>query len=222
MTPLWISLKTTIAATCLVFFLGILAARFMMTYRGRLKTLLDGVLILPLVLPPTVVGFLLLVLLGKHGPAGRILAGIGTSVIFSWTATVIAAVVVAFPLMYRTTRGAFEQVDSTLLDAARTMGLSETYIFWKIMIPLARPGIMAGTILAFTRALGEFGATLMLAGNIPNKTQTIPMAIFFLVEAGRRMEAAIWVAVIMLISLLAITALHYWTNLKLPTGKRGE
>lgn len=219
MSPLLISLKTTLVATIVVFFLGIMAARFMTNYRGKLKSILDGFFILPLVLPPTVVGFLLLVLFGRYGPLGKLLAGFGTTVIFSWTATVIAAVVVAFPLMYRTTHGAFEQVDKNLLDAARTMGLSERYIFWRIMIPLAWPGIVAGTILAFARALGEFGATLMLAGNIPGRTQTIPMAIFFLVESGRRQEAAVWVIVIIIISLLAITALHYWSNHQISTSQ---
>ncbi|NLW07060.1 MAG: molybdate ABC transporter permease subunit [Clostridia bacterium] len=220
MSPLWISLKTSISATFFAFILGVTAAKLMSGYQGRLKSVLDGVLILPLVLPPTVVGFLLLVLFGRHGPVGQLLSSLGTTVIFSWSATVIASTVVAFPLMYRTSLGAFEQVDPNMLDAARTLGLSERSIFIRITIPLAWPGIAAGTILAFARALGEFGATLMLAGNIPGKTQTIPLAIFFLVESGRRDIAAVWVLIIIAISLAAIAGLHFWTKRQLPAGAR--
>ncbi|HAP31798.1 MAG TPA: molybdate ABC transporter permease subunit [Firmicutes bacterium] len=223
--PLWISLKTALAATFAVFVLGLIAARFMSVYRGRWRSVLDGLFIMPLLLPPTVVGFLLLVVFGRHGPLGQILALFDTSVIFSWSATVIAATVVAFPLMYRTALGAFEQVDRDLLDAARTMGVPEINIFTGITVPLAWPGIAAGTILAFARALGEFGATLMLAGNIPGRTQTIPMAIFFLVESGQRTKAAIWVLVIIVISMGAILGLQYWTNrqgLMLARNKEGR
>jgi len=212
LSPLWISLKTALAATILAFILGITAAKAMSAYRGRFKNLLDGLFILPLVLPPTVVGFLLLVLFGRHGPLGQLLTLLGTTVIFNWSANVIASAVVAFPLMYRTALGAFEQVDPDLLDAARTMGVPERSIFARITIPLAWPGIAAGTILAFARALGEFGATLMLAGNIPGKTQSIPIAIFFLVESGQRERAAVWALVIIIISLAAVTGLQYWTN----------
>jgi molybdate transport system permease protein len=222
MSPLWISLKTSLSATILAFILGVTAAKLMSGYQGRLKSVLDGVLILPLVLPPTVVGFLLLVLFGRNGPLGQLLSLLGTTVIFSWSATVIASTVVAFPLMYRTTRGAFEQVDPNMLDAARTMGVPERSIFTRITMPLAWPGIAAGTILAFARALGEFGATLMLAGNIPGRTQTIPLTIFFLVESGRRARAALWVLIIIAISFLAITGLHYWTKRQIPSSGRPE
>jgi len=222
MLPLWTSLKTAVSATFLAFILGVAAAKLMSAYQGRFKSLLDGVLILPLVLPPTVVGFLLLVLFGKHGPLGQFLASLGTTVIFSWSATVIASTVVAFPLMYRTTLGAFEQVDPNLLDAARTMGVPEGSIFTRIIIPLAWPGIAAGTILAFARALGEFGATLMLAGNIPGKTQTIPLTIFFLVESGQRTNAACWVLIIVIISLATIAGLHYWTNRQVLVNRPGK
>ncbi|HHU77022.1 MAG TPA: molybdate ABC transporter permease subunit [Firmicutes bacterium] len=223
MLPLWISLKTSLSATFLAFVLGVTAAKLMSVYRGRLKSVLDGVFILPLVLPPTVVGFLLLVLFGRHGPLGKVLTALfSTTVIFSWSATVIASTVVAFPLMYRTARGAFEQVDPHMLDAARTMGIPESSIFTRITMPLAWPGIAAGTILAFARALGEFGATLMLAGNIPGKTQTIPLTIFFLVESGQRDKAALWVLIIIVISLAAITGLHYWTSHQIPAGGQPE
>lgn len=211
-SPLLISLKTALTATFIAFIVGIAVAKVMFSYQGKFKNILDGIFILPLVLPPTVVGFLLLVLFGRHGPMGKLLNLFGTTVIFSWSATVIAAAVVAFPLMYRTALGAFEQVDQNLLDAARTLGVPELSIFARITIPLAWPGIAAGTILAFARALGEFGATLMLAGNIPGKTQTIPLAIFFLVESGQRERAALWVLIIILISLGAITGMQYWTK----------
>lgn len=222
-SPLWISLKTALTATLLAFILGISAARFVDSCGGRFKNVLDGLFIMPLVLPPTVVGFILLVLLGRHGFLGQLLASLGITVIFSWGAAVIASTVVAFPLMYRTALGAIEQVDRSLLDAARTMGVPEKSIFIKITLPLAWRGIAAGTILAFARALGEFGATLMVAGNIPSKTQTIPLAIFFLVESGQRDLAAVWVAVIVVISLASITALHYWTNQRAAqaAGERG-
>ena len=212
LTPLWISLKTAFTATLFAFFLGILAARCLAFYDGKWRGLLDGLLIMPLVLPPTVVGFLLLVLFGRNGPIGRILEALGTSVLFSWPAAVIAATVVAFPIMYRTALGAFEQVDYDLLSAARTLKASEWDIFRRVLIPLAWPGIAAGTVLSFARALGEFGATLMLAGNIPGKTQTIPIAIYFAVEGGRREAAALWVLIIITISLLTLWGLNYWSR----------
>lgn len=209
-SPLWISLKTTFTATIITFLLGIAAAHWMVGYHGKGKALIDGLFTLPLVLPPTVVGFFLLLLLGKNGIFGQLQLGI--SVIFSWPATVIAATVVAFPLMYKTALGAFTQIDPNLLCAARTLGASEWAVFWKITIPLALPGIMAGTILAFARALGEFGATLMLAGNIPGKTQTIPIAIFFAAEGGEINQALGWVLIIVAISLAATISLNYWSN----------
>ena len=194
------------------FFLGIAAACFVSGYRGKFKGLIDGVLTLPLVLPPTVVGFLLLILFGKHGPLGKLLMAAGMTVIFSWPATVIAASVVAFPLMYRTVRSAFEQIDQNLINAARTLGVSEWKIFWKVTIPLAWPGVAAGTVLAFARALGDFGATMMIGGNIPGKTLTIPAAIFFAAESGDMNKALIWVILIFLISLIVMTLMNYWTD----------
>uniref|UniRef100_UPI003593590A molybdate ABC transporter permease subunit n=1 Tax=Nostoc sp. TaxID=1180 RepID=UPI003593590A len=212
LSPLWISLKSAFAATIIAFFLGIAAARWMIDYRGKGKGLIEGLLISPLVLPPTVVGFLLLLLLGRNGFLGQLLAQMGVTVIFSWSATVIAATVVAFPLMYKTAQGAFSQVDTNLLRAARTLGASELTIFWQVVIPLAYPGIVAGTILTFARALGEFGATLMLAGNIPGQTQTIPVAIYFAVEAGDMQQASIWVLVILAITLTVLIAVSFWSD----------
>jgi molybdate ABC transporter permease protein len=212
LSPIWISLKTAFTATVITFFLGILAARWMLNYRGKTKEVIESLLTAPLVLPPTVVGFLLLLLLGKNGFIGQILAHFGLAVIFSWYATVIASTIVAFPLMYKTALGAFKQIDTNLFACARTLGASENRIFWQIMLPLARPGLLAGTLLAFARALGEFGATLMLAGSIPGKTETIPIAIFFAAEGGD-MQQALWLVIIMLaISLGVITGVNYKTE----------
>lgn len=212
LSPLWISSRTAIASTIITFFLGILAAWFMKNKKGKFKVFFDAIFTLPMVLPPTVLGFFLLLIFGKNGPMGKLLFSIGIKVIFSWPATVIAATVVSFPLMYKTTAGAFEQIDENVLNAARTLGVSEFRIFWTITVPLAWPGIAAGTVLAFARALGEFGATLMMAGSIPGKTQTIPIAIFFAVEGGDMTTAFYWVFIIFLISLVVIILTNYWTN----------
>lgn len=212
LSPVLISLKTATTATAIAFVLGLLAARCMLGYRGKAKGLIDGILTSPLVLPPSVLGFLLLLLFGKQGLAGKLLQLFDFTVIFSWWATVIAATVVAFPLMYKTSLGALKQIDSNLLACSRTLGASEWTVFWRIMLPLAKPGIIAGTLLAFARALGEFGATLMLAGNIPGKTQTIPIAIFFAAESGAMDEALIWVLVILALSLGVITAVNFWSE----------
>jgi len=211
LSPLWISLKTSTAATGSAFVLGIAAAAAMNRYRGRAWGFVDGVLALPLVLPPTVVGFFLLLVFGRRSAIGQALEQVGLRIAFSWPATVIAATAVAFPLMYRATLGAFEQVNPNLLGAARTLGASEWRTFRQVLLPLARPGVMAGTVLAFARALGEFGATLMLAGNIPGKTQTMPVAIFFAAEGGDMGRALDWVLAIVILSLVTIAALNYWT-----------
>lgn len=218
LSPLWISLATTCAATIATFFLGLLAAWRMSGMRGSLRSWIDGVLTLPLVLPPTVVGFFLLLLLGRRSYIGHALEQLGVVIVFSWPATVIAATVVAFPLMYRTTLGAFEQVNRTLLDAARTLGASESRVFRRVLIPMAAPGVLAGTVLAFARALGEFGATLMLAGNIPGRTQTMPMAIFSAVESGDMRIAYVWGGLIVILSLAIIRLL----NCQIRSGRRAR
>lgn len=211
-SPLGISLATALTATVATFALGLLAAWQMYMRRGILRSLLDGLLTLPLVLPPTVVGYLLLLIFGRQSPLGRALESIGVLVVFSWPATVIAATVIAFPLMYRTALGAFEQVNPIYLQAARTLGASEQRIFRLILLPLARPGILAGTVLAFARALGEFGATLMLAGNIPGRTQTIPLAIYAAVAEYDMHAAAFWVVLILLLSFAMLFVLnHRWS-----------
>lgn len=212
LSPLWISLRIAAIATLLAFISGIAAAQFMQGYQGRWRSLLDSLFLAPMVLPPTVLGFLLLLLLGRYGPLGGLMAAVGVNVVFTWYAAVITATVVAFPLMYKTVLGSLEQIDGSVQQAARTLGATEWQLFWCITLPLAVPGLVAGTALAFTRALGEFGATLMLAGNIPGKTQTLPMAIFFAVEAGAFREAALWTGVILAISLGGLVLMHRWQS----------
>src|ERR1700735_4597124 len=211
-SPFWISLATSVTATVITLFLGLAAAAWREGRRGSAIALVDGIFLLPLVLPPTVVGFLLLLLFGRNGPLGNFLLKIDASIVFSWPATVIAAAVVAFPLMYLTARSALEQVEPELLQAARTLGASDWRVFREIALPLAWPGVLAGTILSFARALGEFGATLMIAGNIPGRTETIPIAIYFAVEADQIQRALSWCAVDIVISLALLSGLYYWTR----------
>ena len=211
LSPLWISFKVAFFATLITFVLGIAAARLVISMK-RGKSLVDGLFSLPMVLPPTVVGFFLLMIFGKNSPIGGALASAGFSVLFTWQGAVIAAAAVSFPIMYRTCRGALEQVDRNIADAARTLGMSERKIFFKIMIPMARPGIAAATILSFARALGEFGATMMLAGNIPGKTQTMSIAIYTAMQGGDREKAYIWVAIVMVISLVVILLMNLWND----------
>jgi molybdate transport system permease protein len=215
-SPLWISLETSLTATIITLLLGLSAASWRERHSGAAMAFVDGTCLLPLVLPPTVVGFFLLLLFGRNGPLGRLLLRIGASVVFSWPATVIAAAVVAFPLMYLTARAALEQVDSRLLEAARTLGASEWRVFREVALPLAWPGVLAGTMLSFARALGEFGATLMLAGNIPGRTATIPIAIYFAVEADDMRSAVAWCAADLVISLALLSGLYYWTHAQGP------
>jgi molybdate transport system permease protein len=211
-SPLWISLATSVTATAVTLVVGLAAAAWRENRTGAAAALIDGVFLLPLVLPPTVVGFFLLLLFGRNGPLGKLLLQLGATVVFSWPATVIAATVVAFPLMYLTARAALEQVDPRLLQAARTLGASEWRVFREIALPLAWPGVLAGTILSFARALGEFGATLMLAGNIPGKTETIPIAIYFAVEANEIQQALAWCGADVGISIALLGGLYYWTH----------
>ena len=220
-SPLWISIKTALLSTLITFFIGIAVSYFMANYRGKLKGVIDGILTLPLILPPTVVGFFLLLICGKNGPIGKLMILFDKSIIFSWSATVIAAIVVSFPMMYRSSRSAFEQIDTNLIFAARTLGLSELKIFYKIALPLAWPGIIGGLVLSFARAIGEFGATLMLAGNIPGRTQTMPLAIFFAAEGGDMQKALLWLLIITMLSLILILALNYWSEAQLKIiGRR--
>jgi molybdate ABC transporter permease protein len=221
-SPLWISLKVATTAIFFTFFLGITAAYTLLNYRGKWKSVFDSIFLAPLVLPPTVVGFLLLQLFGQYGWMGKFLRLFHFNIIFTWYAGVIASIVVTFPLMYKTAQGAFEQVDGSLLQAAKTLGASELRVFWQIALPLAFPGILAGTMLAFARGLGEFGATLMLAGNIPKQTTTIPLAIYAAVEAGATQEAWLWTAVILSISCSAIAFANLWSNKRETKKEKGK
>ena len=210
-SPLFISLKTALLATVITFFLGLFAAQWV----GKIKHgkgIVDGIFTLPMVLPPTVVGFFLILIFGNNSLIGILLSKINITIMFSWTATVISACVVSFPLMYRTTRGAFEQIDMDMVYAARTLGMSERKIFWNIILPISWPGVAAGTILSFARALGEFGATIMIAGNVPGRTQTISTAIYTAVQSGDRTTAYQWTGVIVVISFTTIILLNYWSN----------
>lgn len=219
-SPLWISIATSVVATAITLVIGVAAAAWRERRRGPLAVIVDAIFLLPLVLPPTVVGFFLLVIFGRRGPLGQLLARLDAAVVFSWPATVIAAATVSFPLMYLTARAALEQVDPTLPEAARTLGATEWRVFREILLPLAWPGVLAGTILAFARALGEFGATLMIAGDIPGRTETIPIAIYFAVESGDMHTAWMWCAVDVAVSLALIGGLYYWTHVQRVAKER--
>ncbi|MDR3197140.1 MAG: molybdate ABC transporter permease subunit [Planctomycetaceae bacterium] len=212
-SPFFISLKTSLCATAVAFIFGTAVARW--TYglkNSSFKAIVDGIFTLPLVLPPTVVGFCLLLFFGWNGPAGMFLRTLGYRLVFSWEATVLAAAVVAFPLIYRTMRASFEQIDSNIIDTARTLGLNERTIFFRVMLPNAQSGCVAAAVLGFARAMGEFGATLMLAGNIPGRTQTLPIAIWSAVEGNEMTTAAVWVTLMILLSFAVIYLLNTYTE----------
>lgn len=208
--PILISLKTAVVSIIITFFFGVALARLVYGLNhNRIKILVDGFLILPMVLPPTVAGFILLYLFGVRRPIGKLLIEfLGIQVVFSWQATVLAAVVISFPLMYRSAKGAFEQVDINLIYAGRTLGMSEWGIFWKILLPNAKHGILSGAILSFARGLGEFGATMMIAGNIAGKTRTLPTAVYSEVAAGDMESAYLYVIILVLISFTVITLMN--------------
>ena len=204
--PLWNSLRIAAVSSVFVFFLGIAAAYWAARLPRVLKGVLDVVLTLPLVLPPTVVGYFLLLLFGNRRPLGMALESIGVRFVMNWYGGILAAFVVAFPLMYRTARGAFESFDETLAQAGQTLGLSNFYIFWRIRMPACRQGILAGIVLAFARALGEYGATSMLIGYTPGRTATISTTVYQLWRTGKDGEAFLWVAVNLAISAAVLLA----------------
>ena len=211
-SPLWVSLRTTGVAIVIIFLLGLLAAWLTVKASSRLKGILDTIFTIPMVLPPTVCGFLLLMLFGGNSLTGKWLIAHGIDIVFTWPATVIACSVVGFPMMYRTVRGAFENLDANMLDAARTLGWSEKRIFACIMVPLAWPSIAAGTVLGFARAMGEFGCTLFFAGNYVGITQTIPLAIYYDWMGGNTDAAIFWVIVVILISFLVILFINVYSS----------
>ena len=214
-SPLFISLKTGIVATVICFFAGIYTARKVMDLKPAARAVADGLLSLPLVLPPTVAGFFLLLIFSKRRPLGMFLwDSFNIKVVQSWLGCIIAASVIAFPLMYRNARAAFDMVDKNLINAGRTLGMSETKIFWRVMLPAAKPGIASGTILTFARALGEYGATSMLAGNIPGKTATISQRIAMVIQDQDYVTGGIWVAVVMLIAFLSVFAMSRFVSRK--------
>ncbi len=211
-SPLFVSLRTTVIALVFIFVLGLLAAYWVLTLGPRMRSIMDAIFTIPMVLPPTVCGFILLMILGRNTALGMWFINIGFPLIFSWQATVIAAVVVAFPLMYMNAKGAFEGLDPNMLDAARTLGWSNFKIFRKLMLPLAWTSIAAGTALSFARAAGEFGATMFLAGNFAGETQTIPIAIYFQWMNGRTDIALFWTFVMILICFVVLLFINVWSN----------
>ena len=212
-SPLWISIKTGIVATVISFFLGLWAARKVIKKDYRAKSILDGILTLPMVLPPTVAGFFLLLIFSRRRPFGIFLdETFDIQVVHTWLGCIIAATVIAFPLMYRNARAAFEQIDANLVFAGRTLGMSETRIFWSIVVPTAGPGIASGTILTFARAMGEYGATSMLAGNIPGKTGTVSQRIAMVIQDGDYATAGFWVIIVLIIAFFAIYMINMITG----------
>jgi molybdate transport system permease protein len=216
-SPLWISLRTALIATVFAVVIGIVLAYYVIRLGKILKGIADGILTLPMILPPTVVGFFLLVFFGVNGPAGRFFLNVfHYKIVFSWVAPIIASTVVAFPLMYRTMRGAFEQFDTTLIYSAKTLGLRNAFIFWRIILPNCRYSLIAGTVLAFARGLGEFGATMMLAGNIPGKTTTLAVAVYSAMSGGDDALAYKYVIIDLVISFAVMLAMN------LVTGERSK
>ena len=213
--PIILSIRVALVATAIAFFLGIFFAYLLTKKKVPGKNIWETILILPMILPPSIVGYLLLKLFGKRGPIGSFLLDtFGIQVVFTWIACVIAATVVALPLMYQNAKGAFQSVDPTLETAARTLGSSSFKVFRTVTMPLSIPGIVSGIVLTFARALGEFGATLMLAGNIPGRTQTIPTAIYYSVVTGKEDEAMNLVVVMVLFSFALVFGLNMWLKKK--------
>lgn len=209
-SPIWISLKTAGLTGVITFLLGVLAAYWVVRMRhDAAKVVADAIFTMPLVLPPTVVGFFLLYLFGNNRPLGQLFFTVfGKKIAFSWGATVLAAVVISFPLMFRSARGALEQVDTELVWAARTLGMSESRIFFTVMIPNSLPGIVSGAIISLARGLGEFGATAMIAGNIPGLTRTLPLAVYANVAANDMDTAGFYVIIILIICFIAVAGMN--------------
>ena len=211
--PILISLKTASLSIVITFFLGVAAAELVFRLKNNnLKMILDGIFTLPLVLPPTVAGFFLLYIFGIRRPIGKFLVDyFSIKIAFSWSATVLAAVLISFPLMYRAARGALEQVNPDLLSAGRTLGMSEWRIFWRVQLPVSGPGVVSGAVLAFARGLGEFGATAMIAGNINGRTRTLPLAVYSAVASSDMHTASQYVAILVCISFIVVVFMNYFS-----------
>jgi|SRR5690554_2446673 len=205
----FLSMKVAVWVTVITLFLGVSTGYLLARVNFRGRDLLDSLLTLPMVLPPTVLGYYLLVLLGRDGVIGAWLQNFGINLIFTWQGAVIAATVVSFPLVFKPARAAFEGIDAQLEQAARVLGLSETAIFFRVTLPLAWRGIMADLLLAFARAMGEFGATLMIAGSIPGKTQTLSIAIYEAVQAGQDDLATLFVLITSFICIVILLSAGY-------------
>lgn len=215
LSPIIISLKVALVSTIFTLIVGVFLARIFTKYEFKGKDFLEVLVILPMVLPPSVTGYGLLILIGKRGFIGKYLYSyFGITLVFTWAAACLAASIVALPLMYQSCKAAFLNVNHIYENAARTLGASENRIFWKITLPLAWPGVVSGIVLSFARALGEFGATLMVAGNIPGKTETIPVAMYFAVEGGDTRTANILMGIVVVFSFILIFSLNSWLKNK--------
>ena len=217
--PIFLSIRVALLATVIAFFLGVFFAYLLTKKKVPGKNIWETILILPMILPPSIVGYLLLKVFGKRGPIGAFLLDtFGIQIVFTWIACVIAATVVALPLMYQNAKGAFQSVDPSYEFAAKTLGSSSFKVFRTVTFPLSGPGIVSGIVLTFARALGEFGATLMLAGNIPGKTQTIPTAIYYAVVVGKDEKASMLVLIMVLFSFALVFGLNMWLKKREKRG----
>ncbi len=212
-SPLYISLKTAFVATIISFIIGIHLAKKVMFSGRKKKAFIDGILTLPIVLPPTVAGFILLIIFSKRRAFGGFLfETFGISVVQTWLGCILAATVISLPLMYQNARAAFEAIDKNIIYSARTLGLSEKKIFYKVLLPASRPSLLAGSILCFARAMGEYGATSMIAGNIAGRTSTISQSIAMVINDGNYLKAGIWVVIVLFISFIVIFSMNIFTN----------
>ncbi|PKI15023.1 molybdate ABC transporter permease subunit [Staphylococcus shinii] len=209
MTPFWISLKVALISTIIVTLMGILISKWLYKRHGIIARILESIIVLPIVLPPTVMGFILLIIFSPQSFVGAFFKNVlNMPVVFTLSGAVIASVIVSFPLMYQHTVQGFRSIDHKMINTARTMGASENKIFFKLIFPLSKRPILSGIMMSFARAIGEFGATLMVAGYIPNKTNTLPLEIYFLVEQGKENQAWLWVIVLVAFAITVIGTIN--------------
>lgn len=215
LSPILISLKVALVATIFTLIVGVFLAQVFTKYDFKGKNILEVLVILPMVLPPSITGYGLLILIGKRGFIGKFMYNyFGVTLVFTWGSACLAAAIVSLPLMYQSCKAAFLNVNHVFENAARTLGAGENRIFWKITLPLAWPGVVSGIVLSFARALGEFGATLMVAGNIPGKTETIPVAMYYAVEGGDTATANLLMGIVVAFSFILIFSLNSWLKNK--------